>query len=529
MAFGPLIPVPKPRKGPTLEGWQKATPEELELELSQNNGCNLALRLDHYASIDPDSPEARKIVEQWDAEGHLPKTIAWRTASGAIRRLFKAPPGLQRMQLLDIKLDLRHGSGFCDVIPPSFVIDKSKGLRGNYEWLPEQSPEDIEAADLPPLVLDFFNKHLKTSITSICNPDAKVYLLEEGNRDEGLYHIALNLFKGGSPYPEVDYIIKHLALSCKPQFSQSDAAKKVESAYKRFKEGRGGNIAADVKEWVCVTPGEFTVTACYLDLGCATVRDKSAVRKALERLTEEGIVVPVEGKKGRYRPVAKDMTRIKLSDVTEMEEYDIKYPFHLQNFYRTIPKTAVIVCGEPDAGKTAWLLNFVHKNIYSAPLDIHYFTSEMGPAEMYDRASSIPGFNANEWDKRLHIWEREGSFEDVIFPNAINIIDYIEIHEDHWKIGGMIFNIWRKLKKGITIIALQKDPSKDNPKGGISAREKPRLAITLEAGKKDQPNVMVIDKLKNWRNRLQGNLKGKRIEFKLINGCTFRDMDNEPL
>ncbi len=195
--FGPLIPVPKPRKGPTLENWQLLSPEELEIEVAKNNGCNLALRLDHYASIDPDSPEARALVDQWDKDGYLPKTIAWRTASGAIRRLFRAPPGLTRMQIPSLKLDLRHGSGFCDIIQPSFVIDKSKGLRGSYEWLPECSPEDIEAAELPPLVFSFFNKHLKTSLDTICKPDAKTYILEEGNRDEGLYHVALNLFKGG--------------------------------------------------------------------------------------------------------------------------------------------------------------------------------------------------------------------------------------------------------------------------------------------------------------------------------------------
>ena len=174
MAFGPLIPIPKPRKGPTLQGWQSMSVEALEQEIARNNGCNLALRLDNYASIDPDSHEARTLVDQWDKDGHLPKTISWRTASGAIRRLFKAPPGLQRMEVRSIKLDLRHGTGFCDVIPPSFVLDKAKGLRGNYEWLPEQDPESIEAAPLPLYVWDFFKEHSSalafknSSISSFC-------------------------------------------------------------------------------------------------------------------------------------------------------------------------------------------------------------------------------------------------------------------------------------------------------------------------------------------------------------------------
>jgi hypothetical protein len=523
--FGPLIPVPKPRKGPSLERWQELTPEELEQEIIKSNGtCNLALRLDHYASIDPDSLEARKIVDSWD----LPRTIAWRTASGAIRRLFKAPTGLKRMQIPELKLDLRHGNQFCDVIPPSFVIDKSKGLRGSYEWLPDCSPEDIEAAELPSLVVSFFYKHLKTSSTYDCKSDAKIYLLEEGNRDEGLYHIAYTLFKGGASYQETEYIIKHLAMSCDPPFPQKDASRKVESAYKKYQEGRSGNLTAEVREWVSVNPGEFSVSQGYLDLGCVNVREKATFRQAIKGLVEAGEIIAIEGKKGRYRPVMNEMSRIKLSDKISENEIILKYPFHLERYYRTMPKTCAIVCGEPDAGKTAWMLNFIYKNLYSAPMDIHLFTSEMGQAEIFDRASSFSGFNAEEWDKRVHIWEREGNFEDGIFPNAINLIDFMEIHEEHWLIGKMIKGVWNKLKKGIAIIALQQDPAKSNPKGGLSAREKPRLAITLKSGKKDKSNMMVIDKIKNWRNRLE-NPRGIEIEFKLINGCTFRTPEGESL
>lgn len=526
--FGPLIPVPKPRKGPNLANWQNMTADELEKEVARANGGNLALRLDHYASIDPDSIEARQIVEQWVTDGVIPSTIAWRTASGAIRRLFKAPPGLKRIQIPELKLDLRHGSGFCDLIPPSFVIDKSKGLRGSYEWLPDCSPEDIEAAELPPLVFSFFSRHLKDSSNTLCKSDAKIYLLEEGNRDEGLYHIAFTLFKGGAEYSEVEYIIKHLANYCTPPFPSKDALKKVESAYKKIDSGTGGNITARVREWVLCEPSVVSVRDCYNSLCFVSSREKDAARQAFRTLVSSGEIVPIEGRRGEYRRIDRDLNRIKLSGGVYEDEIDIKYPFHLQKYYRTLSKTVMIVCGEPDSGKTAWMLNFVHKNIYTAPLDLHYFTSEMGPSEMLDRASSIPGFDAKEWDKRLSIWERENKFEDVIYPNAINIIDFMEIHERHWEIGEMIYKVWSKLKKGIAIIALQKDPAKDNPKGGIAAREKPRVSITLKAGSKDKFNVMVIDKIKNWRNRLH-NPKGVEIEFKLVNGCTFRTPDGESL
>lgn len=536
MNIGPLIPIPRKRKGPSLVGWATMSAEELA------NHCkkwreNFGLRLDNYASLDPDSPEANALMQQWDAEGLLPSTVCWRTASGAIRRLYKAIPGTERIQLSDIKLDLRHGTGFQDVIPPSMVVDEEKGISGVYEWVPGHDPESIEVAPLPEPVLAFFKEKASASafilnafhLDKFSKKDAKTITLSQGARDEELYHIALTLFKGGMGFGDTAQVINVLGSQCSPPFAEKDSIKKVESAYNRFRSGKGGNLAGEVKEWVCVTPGDFSVNFCYRELGIVTPRDMASVRKALQRLNDEGVIVPVSNKKGWYRPVMKDMNRIKLSETADMgEELEIKYPFHLEKYYRTFPKSMVLVCGEPDAGKTAWLLNFVQKNIYESPLDIHYFTSEMGQLEMLDRASNIPGFDAKEWDKRVHIWERCGNFEDVIFPNGINLIDYLEIHEEHWKVGDLMFKMWNKLDKGIAIVALQQDPLKPNPKGGISAREKPRLAMTLKAGTKDKSNIMKIDKIKNWRSRLV-NIKGQEFEFKLINGCTFRALDNEPL
>lgn len=545
MDLEPILPVHWKSKKQHIEEWQKKSPEEC-LALTCKWRENFALRLDHYVSIDPDSPEAQEIVNQWDADGLLPATVSWRTARGVVRRLYKPIPGTKRMQIDAIKLDLRHGNKFNDIIPPSYVVDDSKGIKGQYEWVEGHDPDSIEVANLPEFVLEFFKTHSGNGTSSsvfafnknthiqVCNEYARTITFEEPGRDNSLFTIALTLFKGGMKYPDTEYVISSLGQVCTPTFPEKDCLKKVESAFKRFQSVGVGSVADKVREWVSVIDGDISVSVCYSDLGFVITRDKASARQALRTLVEEGQIVPVENKRGIYRLVDKDMNRIKLSEGISQEEIAIKYPFHLQRYYRTMPKTVTIVSGEPDAGKTAWMLNFVHKNIYDAPMDIHYFTSEMGPAEMLDRASSIPGFDAKEWDKRLHIWERENKFEDVVFPNAINIIDFLEIHDEHWRVGEMIYKIWSKLNKGIAIIALQKDPAKDNPKGGISAREKPRLAITLKAGKPDkfgekfEPNVMVIDKIKNWRERLH-NPKGKEWEFKLINGCTFRTLDGESL
>jgi hypothetical protein len=102
----------------------------------------------------------------------------------------------------------------------------------------------------------------------------------------------------------------------------------------------------------------------------------------------------------------------------------------------------------------------------------------------------------------------------VIKPNDINIIDFLEIHDDFWKIGGMIKGIYDKLDNGIAVIAIQKDPIKEHGVGATRSLEKARLYLTM-----DSHRIKII-KGKNWAQ--QGvNPSGLELHFKLIRGCHF--------
>jgi len=132
---------------------------------------------------------------------------------------------------------------------------------------------------------------------------------------------------------------------------------------------------------------------------------------------------------------------------------DVQYPLYLDSLFVTLPRNIIIVAGEPDSGKTALLLNFVKLNMEA--FEIHYFNSEMGEMELRSRLSkfSIP---LEKWQK-VHWWERSSNFADVIRPNSINVIDFLEITEGHYRIGTWIKDIHDRLRKGIAVIAIQKN------------------------------------------------------------------------
>lgn len=157
--IGPILPLPRGGKKCLVKGWSTMAPEALAAELAKRKGCNRGVRLEEYAVLDPDSKAAGELCESWEKNGQLPRTVAWKTAAGNIKRLYRRPPGLEKpLTDKNTSLQLRTGAGFQDVIPPSYVKDPEKGIDGHYEWLPGQDPESIEPALLPDKIIEYFKR-----------------------------------------------------------------------------------------------------------------------------------------------------------------------------------------------------------------------------------------------------------------------------------------------------------------------------------------------------------------------------------
>jgi hypothetical protein len=166
--------------------------------------------------------------------------------------------------------------------------------------------------------------------------------------------------------------------------------------------------------------------------------------------------------------------------------------------------------GESNSGKTALALNFAR--LQQDRFDVHYFSSEMGKTELRERLLKFP-YPLESW--KVHFWERSSNFADVIRPDGINIIDFLEIHDEFYKVGLYIKDIFDKLKTGIAFILIQKNKNTDFGLGGMRSLEKARLYLAMEPGR------LKIVKAKNWAS--QKNPNGLSISFKLVGGCDFHN------
>jgi hypothetical protein len=136
----------------------------------------------------------------------------------------------------------------------------------------------------------------------------------------------------------------------------------------------------------------------------------------------------------------------------------------------------------------------------------------MGKDELASRLSKFEGIKLDDWSFTPE--ERSHNFADVIRPDAINIIDYMELSSDFYAVAEYLRQIHDKLGSGICLVALQKKRGAPLGRGGDFGLEKPRLYLSLDTGK------CTIQKAKNWVNP-EENPNGLTIKFKLVSGCKF--------
>lgn len=486
--------------------YQKTLPTENELRIWWRNWpeANIGIitgKLSGIAVIDVDAEEGKQAISKY-----IPDSCEFpvcETPRGGQHFYFRYPENVNlRNNCRAVPgCDLRAEGGY--VIAPS-----SKGENGKrYQWHPSLDISKVEMPPLPPAYIKYININ---SIIRGCNNSA-TEMFVPGRRDNDLFHTANCLKKGGMSALEAQQVLTILARSCilpgEKDNPEKLARQKVESAMRRA-ERKDVNISEEVTKWVAVTSGYFSVTDCYTQLHLVTKQQKTATRVALHRLLEKGILERHSQRNGVYRRIEIECEEIDWRNAPT-EDLDLNWPLGLSALVRIYPGNIIVVAGVQNCGKTTFLLNFIKRNMHNN--QIHYFNSEMGATELRLRLQKFEDVSLDDW--KMKVWERSGNFADVIKPDAVNVIDFLEIHEDFWKVGGMLKDIHNRLRKGIAVVALQKSKEKEVGRGGDMGLEKPRLYLAMDSG------IIKIVKCKNWQGKQNPN--GLSRTFKLVQGWKF--------
>jgi hypothetical protein len=452
--------------------------------------------------VDCDTPEGFEAVQKLIPETLLMPTA--RTPRGGWHLYFR--------WLQDYKLTIGAGvlpgvdfrsDGGLIIAPPSINADGKA-----YAWQEGLALGEAEPPSMPSGLLAAINKEstLYRGERYTCNADTAKFFTE-GRRDNDLFHIANCLTKGGMPAGEISQVLENLIISWGEKPDAKWISDKVESAKKRDSR-RSGDVTKAIEEWVSVTDGYFSVTDCARALQGVTDSGQTTFRGILHRLSKRGIIEKHGQKDGVYRRLDNEIEPLDWRNA-DTNPLNLRWPFGIENLVSLYPGNLAVIAGAPNAGKTSFILNFIHLN--QEAHNVHLFSSEGGKEELRMRIEKF-GFPLDLWT--FSAFERSGDFADIIKPDDINIIDYLEIHEEFYKIGGILKGISDRLRKGFCLIALQKNTDRDEGLGGARGLEKPRLYLAMDGGR------LKIVKAKSWVDSAK-NPNGQAVRFKLVDGCKF--------
>ncbi len=458
-------------------------------------------KLSNLAVIDVDTEEGKEEISRLIPDSY--EFPISETPDGGQHYYFRYPKEMEiRNNVRKVPgCDLRAEGGYV-VAPPS------KGENGKcYQW---HHLLDISKVEIPPLPIAYIKYiNINSTIKGCNNSDKEMFV--PGRRDNNLFLTANCLVKGGMPIFEAHQVLTILARSCilpeEKDNPEKWAREKVESAMRRL-ERKGVNITQEVTKWVAVTQGYFAVTNCYNELQLVTKQQKNAARVAICRLVEKGVLERHRQRDAIYRRIERECEEIDWRRAPT-QALNIDWPLGLSALTKIYPGNIVVVAGVQNSGKTAFLLDFIKRNMRNN--QIGYFNSEMGATELKLRLQKFEDVRLDDW--KMKVWERSGNFADVIKPDAVNVIDFLEIHKDFWEVGGMLKDIHSKLREGIAIVALQKSKGKEVGRGGDMGLEKPRLYLAMDSG------IITIVKCKNWQEEQNPNGLSKR--FRLMQGWKF--------
>ena len=271
-----------------------------------------------------------------------------------------------------------------------------------------------------------------------------------------------------------------------------------------------------IRDWVVATTGTFTYKDLFFEKGITDPANMDYVYVVMKRLCGERLIKAINGRHGSFRLLDKDAPILNWKGVKDYTGVDMLWPFELEKFVKIHPRNVIVVGGDPNKGKTAFLHNVISLNWRKH--NIALWDSENSKQELAIRFAEYEDYGL--WPDDI-ARERSKDFADVIEeynPDGINIIDYLEITENFYAVGKFLREIRDALGKGRAIVAIQKAKGAELPIGRDFSQQIARLVLTID------PGILTIRKAKSFAQR-NVNPNNMKFSFKLKDGAHFTDIE----
>lgn len=448
-----VFPVKLDKKPITEHGLKDATQMQVRVKefWSAYPSAGIGLVTDGLIVVDFDSKNGGKeSKDQIETKyGKMPQTRTHRTGGGGLHYIYRNPNGRQVRNTVCLGgykgVDIRANGGYI-VVPPSPHPSGRK-----YEVL--------DNADLIPAP-DWLIELTEVKNLTISSGDSGTKI-PVGQNDQWLYQRAC-AYRGKGDTEELIFEklqIDAQRLEQKPSDPYTDRDfRRIAKSSSRYTPNpiipaeSGAKISQDiVTQWIALTSGAFNVRQIWNELGVNDIEGKAYLRVILARLITSNIIAKTTVD-GVYRRVENEKKLIDWENADPENDLKIKLPFDIHTYCKVYPKSIIIVAGSKNEGKTAFLMSCIMPNAIRQIVD--FYNSETGPEQLKMRFTplNIPS------PAPFNVYERYDNFADVIEPDHLSIIDYLDMNSEVYLVGAEIDNIFRKLTTGCAIIGLQKPP-----------------------------------------------------------------------
>ena len=198
-------------------------------------------------------------------------------------------------------------------------------------------------------------------------------------------------------------------------------------------------------------------------------------------------------------------------DLTWPYGHEDESTFGFDGFVTISPGDVVVIAGQSNAGKTCFCLNVLWDNMDKYPCTL--MGNEYTAGKFSRRTGRMTWKNPLKEDgtPKFELIERYDNWKDIIRPDNINIIDWINLGDNFYQMGKLIEGIQSKLRGGMALISLQKSGDKAMGLGGDFSRHLATLYLSIDPGR-----LMVV-KAKEWHDV---NPNNAMFGFEIIEGGT---------
>jgi len=283
-------------------------------------------------------------------------------------------------------------------------------------------------------------------------------------------------------------------------------------------------ISALVKGWLYDDkPERFDLDKLCRNISIYEPDNRRRVSRILSYLVKTG---ELEKVRGQYRFIDKEVEFVEWENADVLPIKGLVYPydversdgFGFEDYVILYPGDLIVIAGNSNAGKTTWCLNFLVNNMDK--FKCRFITNELGDKQKFK--ARISHFDwVDVLDKngkgKFEVIKRYTNWQDIILPDAINIIDWINLAGDRtYDIGMVMQSIQANLGSGLGIIAIQKGEGNPLGRGKDFSRDLASLYLAIDYEK------LTVVKCKSWE---KDNPNNKMFGFRVVDrGSKFTDI-----